>query len=354
MSDDYNPNEYRLGIYKSGLEVDPAFLKAGKFNITFECKPQRYFTAGDDPIEVTSGDTLTNPTYFESGPLLEVEGYGTIEFNGYSIELTDGTYGEITLINPVNINPLPTSDPYVLTQNFDSRLVAVGDTIELNDWEQSVGNTRYYGPAWLKANFGYDSSTYRPNVHPGDWSYTSTNIQYLDIGTKISNPANLYIIIVPDSLNLTAGTPSTFSASATFTFPIIKTSDSTPTGQNAQFTVSVDIAYDGNDTIVTTCTRTVDSDPLNIFSGLVNIEGYSSRLKMSSAVANSTETYLGHPTYIDCDLGEAYKIEIDEYLSLNSYIDLGSDLPELAPGSNTVTFDNTITQLKITPRWWKV
>ena len=68
----------------------------------------------------------------------------------------------------------------------------------------------------------------------------------------------------------------------------------------------------------------------------------------------STKSQLGNPSYIDCDLGDAYKIESGEYISMNQNVDLGSDLPKLAPGSNTVTFDNTVTELKITPRWWKV
>ena len=68
----------------------------------------------------------------------------------------------------------------------------------------------------------------------------------------------------------------------------------------------------------------------------------------------STASPLGNPTYIDCDLGEAYKIEDGEFLSLNKYIDLGSDLPVLAVGLSEITFDNTITEVKVTPRWWKV
>ena len=42
LTDDYNPDEFRQAIYKSGLEVSPAQLKAGEFEIIFDCKPQRY------------------------------------------------------------------------------------------------------------------------------------------------------------------------------------------------------------------------------------------------------------------------------------------------------------------------
>ena len=67
---------------------------------------------------------------------------------------------------------------------------------------------------------------------------------------------------------------------------------------------------------------------------------------------NSTKSALGNPTYIDCDLGECYKIENGEVIDLNAYIDLGSDLPVMKPGSNDISFDNTVTSLQIVPRWW--
>ena len=57
---------------------------------------------------------------------------------------------------------------------------------------------------------------------------------------------------------------------------------------------------------------------------------------------------------MDCDLGECYIVNGGDIVSLNAYVDLGSNLPKLAPGTNTITYDNTITELKITPRWYKV
>ena len=69
---------------------------------------------------------------------------------------------------------------------------------------------------------------------------------------------------------------------------------------------------------------------------------------------DSTQNFLGDPTYIDCDLGECYKYESGEIVSLNGVISLGSDLPKLSSGTNTFTYDGTVTELKVTPRWWKV
>lgn len=56
-------------------------------------------------------------------------------------------------------------------------------------------------------------------------------------------------------------------------------------------------------------------------------------------------------TDIDCDLGMAYKGAV----SKNAYVSLSSvDFPVLRAGSNTIAIGTGITQVEITPRWWKV
>ena len=58
LTDDYNPDEYRLAVYKSGLDVEHDALINGKFDLVFTCKPQRYLTSGEELFEVgTWGDT---------------------------------------------------------------------------------------------------------------------------------------------------------------------------------------------------------------------------------------------------------------------------------------------------------
>ena len=70
--------------------------------------------------------------------------------------------------------------------------------------------------------------------------------------------------------------------------------------------------------------------------------------------ADSTVSVLGHPTYIDCEIGEVYKIEDGALVSLNRYVDLGSKLPELSPGDTSIDVSGAIITLMVTPRWWKV
>ena len=60
------------------------------------------------------------------------------------------------------------------------------------------------------------------------------------------------------------------------------------------------------------------------------------------------------PVYIDLDIGEAYKVKNNEVVSVNKRVQMPAVLPSLKPGSNTITYDNTITSFKVAPRWWKV
>ena len=73
LEDEYNPDEYRMAVYKSGLEVTPKALKSGEFTITFDCQPQRFLKSGEIPR--TIGGQVTN-TQTESGSVVSIESDG--------------------------------------------------------------------------------------------------------------------------------------------------------------------------------------------------------------------------------------------------------------------------------------
>lgn len=79
LTDTYNPDEFRMGLYRSGLEVDAVrYNSAGKFDIEFDCKPQRWLVSGETPQTFTATGTITNPTLFGAKPLLAVTGAGIL------------------------------------------------------------------------------------------------------------------------------------------------------------------------------------------------------------------------------------------------------------------------------------
>lgn len=84
LSDTYHPDEFRLAVYRSGLEVDPKhYNRAGGFTLKFDCKPQRFLVSGEIPQIFESNGAITNPTLFASKPLIKVNGNGTVAIGDY-------------------------------------------------------------------------------------------------------------------------------------------------------------------------------------------------------------------------------------------------------------------------------
>lgn len=89
LTDSIHTDEFRLGVYHSGLEVNPIMYNTGaKFDIVFDCKPQRFLTSGESTTTLTSSGTISNPTNFDAQPLLVVTGTGTLTVNGVAIAIT--------------------------------------------------------------------------------------------------------------------------------------------------------------------------------------------------------------------------------------------------------------------------
>lgn len=90
IEDEYNSDEFRMGIYRSGLEVDPVSMgRAGEFDIVFDCKPQRFLKSGQNVYTRTVSGSISNPTLFEAKPLLVVTGTGNLTVNGVQIAISE-------------------------------------------------------------------------------------------------------------------------------------------------------------------------------------------------------------------------------------------------------------------------
>lgn len=353
LTDDYNPDEYRMAVYKSGLEVDPALLRAGEFNIVFECKPQRYLTSGEATQTIAnSGDTITNPTLFESRPMIETFGYGTLTVNGHEIELENDTLGNVDLLGaPLRASTKERVSSLSKTWKFNKELVANGDTLTLNNLSYTHYGTEYWGSLYSSGCVTLDRD-YTPYYA----AITQTVSANLVFGT--GKGALVYANAVGcsgllNSVVFNVGTASSETGTITFNVPTKDANDTVV--ETATFTHTLTVDYDGVDEISILITTSIDSDSLGLWFVGGN-DYYRDTLygSLSNVIGDSNVSILGTPTYIDCDLGICYKIENDTIIDLNRYIDLGSNMPELSPGSNTITFDNTYTQVDIVPRWWKV
>lgn len=329
LTDTFHPDEYRMATYIGGLEIKPIkYNTASEFNIVFNCKPQRWLTSGETKQTIAnSGDTLTNPTMFESSPLLEVYGHGDITFNNKTISLDSAELGLITIADATTVSV--DSRDLLIPYSVSPSLYIAGDTI----------------------TFGACSATLSIKAGTNVTKIDNVRIQSVPSGVtaiprKVNDKEWAIDIQVPSS-TYSAGTQSYNSYSI-------------------DYYVDWDGIVSGSPdyAIVYTC-YSVEGWGWHTGTNEVFLRGdrqsQTAYFIKQWSVANvgavslmSTVPVDGDPTYIDCDMGEAYLVNDGEMVSLNSYIDLGSSLPTLASGQNTITFDNTVTQLDITPRWWKV
>ena len=275
--------------------------------------------SGDVTVEYGQNPSiLVNPTLFESSPLLRIWGYGTVGFNGYEIELENDVLGNIVLLDAQTRAVAGTST------KLPKNLMNAGDSFTLDAssffWAFSFDRTRIANVN-IRSVSDSDSSRFR-SEKAGDGYYT--NVSPLDFvyGTEstISNISTIQATYTDRD-----------DHTGTFTLRLVT--------QIRYYAESGYLAY----------TRNISELP----GSWLSMDYKSNLSTRGQVVGDSTVSVLGSPTIIDCDLGEAYKYA-GSPISLNRYVDLGSDLPILAPGKNEITYDDTITQLRIVPNWWKI
>lgn len=312
LTDTYHPDEYRMGVYASGLEVAPVhYNTAGEFVLTFNCKPQRWLTSGEDAVAIADGGKIDNPTLFESSPLLEVWGYGNININTNTIKVANALIGNI-VVSQVEVFEDSLSD-YIL---FDDTYANVGDTITVET-----------GSGCQSLRWSVDSGT-----------ITGLSASASGNGTVTTTPNN-YVTVILDTCTFNYGTSKTETVTASLVY-------STSNYGNLTVTFAVSLVYDGNNKITINGVQTLPPH--------MSQNAPYRRSTIKTVTLDSTQYSVGAPLYIDLDIGECYKIESDVLVPINNAVYLPSRLSVLESGSNTITYDNTFTQVKITPRWWKV
>lgn len=274
---------------------------------------QVWANSGDVTVEYgTRPSAVYNPTLFESSPMLEVKGYGNIVIGGEEIAVAQGeAYGEILICSKLGRE-----------QTLDTSLLASGDDIYPKDSPNSQ--------VTLELRNSYDTLA------------SISLVDAINCTTEVTNRAsNGAVLNVYPTVEFAYGTASSVTASATCS---IRIRSSRGTSASYTATMSVTIAYDGDNTLTMTTNNSFSIPNTRITSGG----------QMRSWYGNSSVTILGNPIYIDLDIGEAWNEDTGTPVSINNAVTLGAELPVLAVGETEITFDNTITDLKVVPRWWKI
>lgn len=319
LTDSFHPDEYRMALFVDGFDVDPVkYTTVGKFNLEFNCKPQRWLTSGEVAVSVESGDTLTNPTQYESSPLLAVTGSGMISFNGFDVQLLDQDMGYLRVADTKSIT---STARIVRTRvDIDSNLFNSGDVITIGSSTLGI----FYNLRSVRGvSFSRDSL--------GDFENISMSHGSKPMGITVSIPT-MSISLAEEGLTITK------TGSCTVTVYMLDGSS------NKTFNLTLALTATGNSQVEMSATLSNYSD----------LSMTALKMTMNDISGYSTKPAIGLQTYVDCELGEAFRYDGDTLIPLNNLIAFGSDLPTLAGGANEITYDNTITALSITPRWWKL
>ena len=167
LTDTYHPDEFRLGVYREGLEVNPQHLtRAGSFTMKFDCKPQRFLFSGEIPHVFTGNGTIINPTLFASSPLIRIIGNGTVAIGDYRF-IVSNNHNAIWLDTEIMEAYLPAGELYDLTEeNGEIITQEIGIDIEIVNGRNE--------PANMLGRIEFVNSI-MPKIEPGEQPIRKSN-----------------------------------------------------------------------------------------------------------------------------------------------------------------------------------
>lgn len=160
LSDSYEPNYYRMAIFKGSTVIQNYYQRAARVTATFSCRPERFLVDGDleylVPYIFPSGYQLLlkNPTDYESKPIIKIKKKqnDTVGINTYN-----GTSSSDPLVNFIGLKPDSQSDDfreYVIdTENRTAYYIDTNSGMKYNITDKLVLN--YGGDVKLVPNDNY-------------------------------------------------------------------------------------------------------------------------------------------------------------------------------------------------------
>lgn len=331
LEDTFNVGEFYSAVFEG--DVDPYVTQDREnstFTIQFTRKPQRWLKSGETAVSVSSGGTLTNPTLFEASPILTFRGYGDIALSGQHINVDSVTIGKVLLSNGGRTNVEYYSFPRqprgmqeVTSYKIDTNSLNTGDDIVLglSSFTYTVTAT-YYSDHMIEAD---------ATNQIGSGSSTTA---------KVQTDKTAVFITEFEPITFQNGTAKTVSAKYWLHY---KYGDSGSYTDSTNPNTEIRIVYNGSDTITVSAYAEEASGSRSVFGSCV----------LGTTTGNSTVQASGDIT-IDLDTGESYWVRNGQKISADYAVRMGASLPTLKPGTNVITYDDTITQFKVTPNWWRL
>lgn len=135
LSDSYNPDEHRLAVYTGPLDVEVAPLHAGgSFELTFNCKPQRFLNSGSVALTFTADGTLPEVDALAGTPVITITGTGTCSIGDTVITITEADGPTIIDCDMMDCyNSEESRNAYVSFSDGRFPQIYPGDGVELGD-----------------------------------------------------------------------------------------------------------------------------------------------------------------------------------------------------------------------------
>lgn len=98
LRDSYDPEVFRRAVFTGPMDLEILFRRYVRFELEFDCMPQRFLDAGAFPVQVQNGGILLN-RYMPALPKLVVtgSGAGTVTVGEYAVGISDIPPGGITI-----------------------------------------------------------------------------------------------------------------------------------------------------------------------------------------------------------------------------------------------------------------
>lgn len=338
LEDDIHTDEYRMGVFSKGLEAPTLNTKTATFDVEFNCQPQRWLKSGETAVPISSGGIITNPTLFEAHPLLHLWGYGTVNMladdQDSQIVINNDEYGAVLLTNKVTKSSSQVSEYFdksatALLNSNDAVQVSAGSVLSIS-FDTAIGVVNVTNVSVSNTSTYDMSMTYSTTLH-GMYFVINFSLEQIDF---VFSQTNQY---KNSDVNVTVNyTQDGTAKTASFVARIHAQSVYSRSRDNISVDLSASVRTSGSAFYINS------SRPQS--STMQPIYGISTKRPFSNDA----------DFYVDLDIGEAYREEDGQIINVNNAVTIPAKLPTLKSGENTITYDDTITQFKIVPRWWEV
>ncbi|MEE0897339.1 MAG: hypothetical protein U0L88_06905 [Acutalibacteraceae bacterium] len=368
-----------MALYKSGLELSPVrYSTASEFDITFDCKPQRFLVDGDRAIYPTEWSDVQTAT----GELVTIESDGSLAVKSLEVSLSPIQEGSGEP-SPTNIRPIsgrtsvdtivsPTTSAsdgrtyttalgrtvYGGTLDVVSGVLTVdrasitidGDVFSLfYNGQYSTGNTEVrFTPTPTKANGATNLIADRFRIV----NYTSAQAE---AGMARGNPTRDFIYFcVPPTVTSKAEAIAYFQANPTqvcYELATPQTYQLTP--QQVTLLLGENHLWSDGEITVTYGVHPYYNPTPFASKPLIKVTGRGT-LGIGEYILTITGT-ASQTLYIDCETMEIYALEGTVPTGASSLVSINkNDFPVLEPGTNNISVGSGITAVTITPRWWRI